>query len=62
MIANLSAKILYVRGRQHPVKVFYTSEAQNDYLDATLRTVFQIHTGQEDGDTLVFLPGLCFAF
>ncbi|KAK0504933.1 ATP-dependent RNA helicase Prh1 [Armillaria luteobubalina] len=51
------AKILYVKGRQHPVKVYHSVTDQMDYLDAALRTFFQIHMDQPPGDVLVFLPG-----
>ncbi|GLB41932.1 putative RNA helicase [Lyophyllum shimeji] len=52
-----NAKILYVKGRQHPVKIYYSSEAQTDYVDSAMRTFFQIHTDQPPGDVLIFLPG-----
>ncbi|KAI9316800.1 P-loop containing nucleoside triphosphate hydrolase protein [Dichotomocladium elegans] len=51
------AKIIYVSGRLHPVETMFTLEPQPDYLDATLVTVFQIHTKNVPGDILVFLPG-----
>ncbi|KAI0304540.1 P-loop containing nucleoside triphosphate hydrolase protein [Multifurca ochricompacta] len=51
------APVLYVKGRQHPVSIFHTSTSQNDYLDAALRTFFQIHVDRPPGDVLVFLPG-----
>ncbi|KIL67696.1 hypothetical protein M378DRAFT_177367 [Amanita muscaria Koide BX008] len=51
------AKILYVKGRQHPVKIYHCSEGQPDYVDAAMRTFFQIHTDQPAGDVLIFLPG-----
>jgi ATP-dependent RNA helicase DHX33 len=52
-----SAPVLYVKGRQHPVSIFHTSTSQNDYLDAALRTFFQIHVDKPPGDVLIFLPG-----
>ncbi|PCH40315.1 nucleoside triphosphate hydrolase protein [Wolfiporia cocos MD-104 SS10] len=52
-----NAKILYVKGRQHPVAVYHTAVSQPDYVDAALRTFFQIHTDQPPGDVLIFLPG-----
>src|SRR6266571_8315788 len=52
-----SAKILYIKGRQHPVKIYHSSESQLDYTEAAMRTFFQIHTDQPPGDVLVFLPG-----
>ncbi|KAI0004642.1 P-loop containing nucleoside triphosphate hydrolase protein [Russula compacta] len=52
-----NAPVLYVKGRQHPVSIFHTSTSQNDYLDAALRTFFQIHVDRPPGDVLIFLPG-----
>jgi HrpA-like RNA helicase len=52
-----SARILYVEGRQHPVKVFYAEAPQADYVESALRTFFQIHIGHGPGDVLVFLSG-----
>ena len=53
-----SAPVLYVKGRQHPVSIYYTSASQSDYLDAALRTFFQIHVDRPPGDVLIFLPGI----
>ncbi|KAJ7695774.1 P-loop containing nucleoside triphosphate hydrolase protein [Mycena rosella] len=52
-----NAKIIYVKGRQHPVKIFHSVQGQTDYVDAALRTFFQIHVDQPPGDVLIFLPG-----
>ncbi|KAJ7043812.1 ATP-dependent RNA helicase Prh1 [Mycena alexandri] len=52
-----NAKIIYVKGRQHPVKIFHAAQGQTDYVDAALRTFFQIHVDQPPGDVLIFLPG-----
>ncbi|KAG9015173.1 putative ATP-dependent RNA helicase dhr2 [Tulasnella sp. JGI-2019a] len=51
------AKILYVKGRQHPVLVLHTKDSQEDYVDSALQTFYQIHTEQAPGDVLIFLPG-----
>ncbi|KAG8927600.1 putative ATP-dependent RNA helicase dhr2 [Tulasnella sp. 418] len=51
------AKILYVKGRQHPVRVLHVAEPQKDYVESALQTFFQIHTDQPPGDVLIFLPG-----
>jgi HrpA-like RNA helicase len=37
-----SAKVLYVRGRQFPVKVFYTPVPEPNYLDAMLIAILQV--------------------
>ncbi|CAG8770284.1 6157_t:CDS:2, partial [Acaulospora colombiana] len=50
-----SAPVLYVKGRQHPVKIFYTKDPQEDYQDSALRTFFQIHGGKEPGDRDTFI-------
>ncbi|KAK4051658.1 Salivary acidic proline-rich phosphoprotein 1/2 [Microbotryomycetes sp. JL201] len=52
-----NAPILFVQGRQHSVKTYYTAEPVTDYLDAALKTVFAIHMKRPPGDVLVFLPG-----
>lgn len=50
-----------IPGRQFPVQLLYTETAQEDYLEAALATVLQIHENDEtkdgSGDILVFLPG-----
>lgn len=51
------SKVLYVEGRQHLVKVYYSSEGQTDYVDSAMRTFFQIHLDRPPGDVLIFLPG-----
>lgn len=56
---STSAKVVYIKGRQHPVNIYHTAVSQPDYVDAALRTFFQIHTDQPPGDVLIFLPGLC---
>ncbi|GAA5907222.1 uncharacterized protein JCM6883_006182 [Sporobolomyces salmoneus] len=52
-----NAPVLFVKGRQHKVTLHYTTEPQTDYIDAALKTVFQIHTKYPPGAILVFLPG-----
>ena len=48
----------HIKGRQYPVKEIYLSEPVQDYVDAALRTVFQIHYKEPlPGDILVFLTG-----
>ncbi|KAI9687728.1 MAG: DEAH-box ATP-dependent RNA helicase prp43 [Bathelium mastoideum] len=51
------APILSVAGRTHPVEIFYTSEAEKDYVEAAVRTVLQIHATEPEGDILLFLTG-----
>ncbi|KAI9355943.1 P-loop containing nucleoside triphosphate hydrolase protein [Zopfochytrium polystomum] len=51
------APLLSVPGRTFPVETFYTPEAEADYLDASIRTVREIHLYEEPGDILLFLTG-----
>ncbi|SNX81743.1 related to atp-dependent rna helicase [Melanopsichium pennsylvanicum] len=67
LIADLSAltsanqkqevPILYVKGRQHEVDMFHTEEPAQEWTDAALRTVLQIHVSRPPGDILVFMTG-----
>jgi ATP-dependent RNA helicase DHR2 len=48
----------HIEGRQHPVEILYMSEPVQDFVDAALKTVFQIHYHEAlPGDILVFLTG-----
>ena len=51
------APIFTVKGRTFPVEVMWTREPEEDYLDAALVTVLQIHINEPAGDILVFLTG-----
>ena len=51
------APLLDVPGRMYPVEIFYTPEAEKDYLVASIRTVIQIHVIESEGDILLFLTG-----
>lgn len=46
-----------VPGRTHPVEIFYTPEPEQDYVEASVKTVVQIHQCEAPGDILVFLTG-----
>ncbi|EGD83307.1 Dhx33 protein [Salpingoeca rosetta] len=49
----------HVAGRTYPVEVMYTREPVEDYIQAALITITQLHQeGDEEGDILVFLTGL----
>jgi pre-mRNA-splicing factor ATP-dependent RNA helicase DHX15/PRP43 len=53
----LDSPQLRVPGRLHSVEIFYTHEPERDYLEASIRTVVQIHISEPSGDVLVFLTG-----
>ena len=48
---------LILQGRQFPVEVFYTESPEQDYIDAALMAILQIHQNEAPGDVLVFLTG-----
>lgn len=49
--------IFSIPGRLFPVTILYSKEPEQDYLDASLITVMQIHLSQPPGDVLIFLTG-----
>ena len=49
--------IFTIPGRSFPVEILYTKDPEEDYLDAALLTVMQIHLSEPQGDILVFLTG-----
>lgn len=52
------AATCYIEGRQFPVKIIYSPEPVQDFVDACLRTIFRIHYKEPmPGDVLVFLTG-----
>ncbi|KAI3380849.1 hypothetical protein SNEBB_002371 [Seison nebaliae] len=52
-----NAPLLTVPGRTFQVEIFYTPEPENNYLDAAIKTVIQIHMCEKEGDILLFLTG-----
>jgi len=44
--------IFTIPGRLFPVEIFYTKDAEPDYLDASLITAMQIHLSEPAGDTV----------
>jgi ATP-dependent RNA helicase DHR2 len=47
-----------VAGRQHPVDIQYLPQPAYDLMEAALRKIFEIHSGEAlPGDILVFLAG-----
>lgn len=50
-------QIVSLEGRMYPVDIFYLEEPVEDYVEKAVKTVFDIHTDEPDGDVLVFLTG-----
>ncbi|XP_047365183.1 ATP-dependent RNA helicase DHX33-like isoform X1 [Vespa velutina] len=52
------APVLYLEGRQHPVKIYHAVKSQEDYVFSSMVTAFQIHRETPaNEDILVFLTG-----
>jgi ATP-dependent RNA helicase DHX8/PRP22 len=51
------ANIFRIPGRTFPVVSLFAREPEQDYLEAALITVLQIHLSEPPGDVLVFLTG-----
>ena len=49
--------IFTIPGRTFPVEILYTRAPEQDYMDAALITVMQIHLTEPEGDVLLFLTG-----
>ncbi|KAF4697126.1 hypothetical protein FOZ60_011798 [Perkinsus olseni] len=49
--------IFTIPGRTFPVEILYSNEPEEDYVQAALMTVMQIHLTEQPGDILVFLTG-----
>jgi len=49
--------IISLEGRMYPVDVLYLEEPAEDYVERAVRTVFDIHAREPDGDILLFLTG-----
>ena len=54
---NETGKIISLEGRTYPIDVLYLEIATEDYIEATVKAVFEIHSNEADGDILAFLTG-----
>ncbi|EAW07906.1 putative ATP dependent RNA helicase [Aspergillus clavatus NRRL 1] len=50
-------KIISLEGRMYPVDILYLENPAEDYLERAVKTVFDIHLQEAEGDILVFLTG-----
>lgn len=50
-------RIISLEGRMYPVDSMFLEEPAEDYLERAVKTVFDIHASEPDGDVLVFLTG-----
>ena len=50
-------RIISLEGRMYPVDTLFLDEPAEDYVARAVKTVFDIHAGEPDGDILVFMTG-----
>ncbi|KAF2497028.1 P-loop containing nucleoside triphosphate hydrolase protein [Lophium mytilinum] len=50
-------RIISLEGRMYPVDIHYLEEPAEDYVGIAVKTVFDIHSSEPDGDILIFLTG-----
>lgn len=50
-------RIISLEGRMYPVDLLFLDNAAEDYVERAVKTVFDIHTQEPEGDILVFLTG-----
>ena len=50
-------RIISLEGRMYPVDIQFLDEPAEDYVERAVKTVFDIHTTEADGDILLFLTG-----
>ena len=49
--------VFIIPGRTFPVDVLYSRNPVEDYVDAAVKQVLQVHLQHDEGDLLVFMPG-----
>lgn len=50
-------RIISLEGRMYPVDTLYLETPAEDYVERAVKTVFDIHTQETEGDILLFLTG-----
>ena len=50
-------RIISLEGRMYPVDTMYLEEPAENYVERAVKTVFDIHANEPDGDILMFLTG-----
>lgn len=50
-------KIVSIEGRAFPVDIHYLTNPCEDYLERAVKTIFDIHSSEPEGDVLLFLTG-----
>ena len=55
--SNAIGRIISLEGRVYPVDTLYLEEPTEDYVERAVKTIFDIHSSEPDGDILIFLTG-----
>ncbi|OKL58774.1 putative ATP-dependent RNA helicase DHX35 [Talaromyces atroroseus] len=50
-------RIISLEGRMYPVDILFLDSPAENYVERAIKTVFDIHSQEDDGDILVFLTG-----
>ncbi|KAJ5490515.1 hypothetical protein N7453_011340 [Penicillium expansum] len=50
-------RIISLEGRMYPVDMLFLESPAEDYIERAVKTVFDIHTQEPEGDILLFLTG-----
>ncbi|KAL3489776.1 P-loop containing nucleoside triphosphate hydrolase protein [Aspergillus germanicus] len=56
-IGGSVGRIISLEGRMYPVDMLYLESPAEDYVERSVKTVFDIHLQEGEGDILVFLTG-----
>ena len=54
---NEFGRIISLEGRMYPVDILYLEEPAEGYVERAVKTVFDIHASEPEGDILLFLTG-----
>ncbi|OMP84487.1 putative ATP-dependent RNA helicase DHX35 [Diplodia seriata] len=57
VVGGSIGRIISLEGRMYPVDIHYLEQPAEDYVERTVKTVFDIHTQEPEGDILIFLTG-----
>lgn len=52
-----TGQIVSIEGRAHPVDIHFLSQPCEEYLERAVKTIFDIHASEPEGDILLFLTG-----
>lgn len=52
-----TGRVISLEGRMYPVDILYLESPAEDYVERAVKTVFDIHTQEAEGDVLLFLTG-----